>query len=74
MQDDLLECDCLTRTERMLEDPQDEKPTAVDILNKHREEDVSDEEDEQPARFVAASQYDPAGVSQHNWSGMSLTC
>lgn len=48
----------------MIHDHGDENlPTAIDILNKHREEAVSDEEDEQPARFVAASQYDPAGVS-----------
>jgi hypothetical protein len=39
-------------------------PTAVDVFQKHREDSVSEEEDDQPARFVAASQYDPAGVSK----------
>lgn len=47
-----------------MEPVDDVLPTAVDVFQKHREEDVSDAEDEQPARFVAASQYDPAGVSR----------
>jgi hypothetical protein len=67
--DDLLECDCLTRDQRVIEEPEPEPkplPTAEDIMNEHREKDDSEEEDaeeEKGPRFVAASQYDPAGVS-----------
>ena len=38
-------------------------PTAEEILGKHQENDLSEEEEEKGPRFVAASQYDPAGVS-----------
>ncbi|KAJ9125219.1 hypothetical protein QFC22_000173 [Naganishia vaughanmartiniae] len=61
---DLLECDCLTRPDR--EDADEEPavsslPTSVDIMNKHKDDEDSDEEQTPAAKFVAASQYDPAG-------------
>lgn len=36
--------------------------TAEDIMNKQENDDDSDDEQTPAARFVAASQYDPAGV------------
>ncbi|KAJ9107867.1 hypothetical protein QFC19_002773 [Naganishia cerealis] len=62
---DLLECDCLTRQEQGDDFADVASPnllTVIDTLNKHEDEEDSEEEQAPAARFVSASQYDPAGV------------